>query len=233
MKEFYEEALTKRIKTELAKEIHDELGNALAVISSRIKVAKIKLQQNDNLEADFFDKTENVVDQLLTSTKDFIWTVGSSNENPVDIFYYLRDVGADLFEGAGIEFIANLSESDFKLNLDAKKSYQLILMVKEIFTNIVKHAQASRVHFEMTLSEEGTAFIASDNGIGFDQKVKNIKSGRSLGLKNLQQRADKIGGCLNIQTRPNKGTKVSFHQKMAQYAPFSEEDTDYLSLQAS
>ncbi len=211
MNKLYEETLTQRIKSELAKEIHDELGNALAVISSKLKVAKIKLQQNENLEPDFFDKAEDIADQLLRSTKDFIWTVGSSKENPIDIFYYIKDKAEELFDETGIDLFTDLDKTNSgPIRLTVKQSYQIILMFKEALTNVAKHSKATEVRLNLTLTDESLTFAVSDNGMGFDKKIKSFRTQNSFGLKNICQRADKIGGLVSIHSKVGMGTCVTF-----------------------
>lgn len=234
MNKLYEEALTKRIKSELAKEIHDELGNALAVISSRIKIAKLKLQQNDHLEPGFFDKAEDTADKLLKSTKDFIWTVGSSNENPIDIFYYLKDIGEELFDESDIRFYTDIERtSTVSTKLSTQQSYQIVLMFKEALTNVAKHSKASEIHLGLSANNEGITLAVSDNGVGFDKKIKTIQSGNSYGLKNISHRAAKIGGLATVHSKVGIGTSVTFSLGAEKFRGYNNQSPGFLSGQAS
>ena len=234
MNQLYEEALTRRIKSEIAKEIHDELGNVLAVISSKIKVAKLKLQQNDQLEPEFFDTAEDAANKLLNSTKDFIWTVGSSDENPENIFFYLKDIGEELFDDANVRFYAEIKKkNDRSIRFNVQQSYQIVLMFKEALTNIAKHSLATEVNFKMILEDDLVILDLKDDGVGFDQKVKTISSGNSFGLKNIRHRAQKAGGSVKITSKSNLGTRVNFRLTSESFNYYADQSEHYLPRQAS
>lgn len=233
MNKLYEETLTRRIKSELAKEIHDELGNALAAISSKIKVAKIRLQQNEVLEPSFFDKAEDSADQLLKSTKDFIWTVSSSRENPIDIFYYLKDKAEELFDGTGIQFYTKFENCNTDpIRLSVRQSYQIILMFKEALTNVAKHSRATEINLNLKLSDDNMTIVVSDNGIGFDKKIKSLQSRNSIGLKNIDHRAEKIGGLATVHSQLGIGTSVTFSLDARNFGYLGQTD-NFIPLQAS
>jgi len=232
MKKLYEGTLARQIKTELAKELHDEMGSALAVISSRIKIAKYKLASHDELQPEFFNKAELLVDSLLKSTRDFIWIVGSSDENPINLFYYLKDLGEELFDGADLRFIAtmiNHCEADKKLEIG--QSYQIVLLLKEALTNIVKHSNCNNVELKLLVDSDKIVFQLKDDGNGFDSKVKDLNVVNSYGLKNMAERARKIGGHLNVLSKPGKGTSVKL--ELTSESILEQVETGFLPRQAS
>ncbi|MEQ9425295.1 MAG: ATP-binding protein [Cyclobacteriaceae bacterium] len=234
MQQLYSNSLEQRLKSELVKELHDELGNSLAILSSRIKIAKIKLERKDELTPDFFNNAEKVVDSLLRSTKDFIWTVGSLENNPANIYYYLKDVGEELFEGTGIEFLVDFSESNSdNVEIDTSTAYQIILLFKEAFSNIIKHSSASRVELDFLLDQEKMTIQISDNGSGFERKVKGISSSNSFGLKNMKQRANKVHGQLEIDSQPGRGTTIKLFREHQQLNTTPNGDDFVITRQAS
>lgn len=89
--------------------------------------------------------------------------------------------------------------------LDPKNALQLLRMLQEIFTNILKHAQASAIDLHVYLDEHGITVQVSDNGVGFDRATS--QPGRGLG--NLEQRAKQLRASLSIDTAPGQGTRVS------------------------
>ena len=75
-------------------------------------------------------------------------------------------------------------------------------------TNVTRHADASRV--EVKLYREDSILVLSimDNGRGFDKAVMSESQG--LGVLGMRERAGLVGGNLEIQSQPEKGTEVRF-----------------------
>jgi signal transduction histidine kinase len=85
--------------------------------------------------------------------------------------------------------------------------YRVIL---EALNNIRKHAHASRANVGLQFDSDIVSVEIHDNGVGFDlnEAVKKKVLRGSLGLVNMKERAEVIGGNLDIITAPGKGTKI-------------------------
>ena len=101
---------------------------------------------------------------------------------------------------------------DIELNyeLSEAKEHQCFLMIQEAMANVVKHAQAKQV--TLTLQETPNQVILSvgDDGKGFDQKSASFKAG-SYGLTTMRERVDKLGGHMDLISRPGAGTTIRVH----------------------
>jgi signal transduction histidine kinase len=104
------------------------------------------------------------------------------------------------------------------LDIDAQGVVFAIL--EEAVNNAKKHAQASRIL--VRLAVESDLFVAEviDNGRGFDidAVTKSYGSRGSLGMVNLRERAELIGGTINIESVPGKGTRVTLVVPIAEEA---------------
>jgi PAS domain S-box-containing protein len=98
---------------------------------------------------------------------------------------------------------------------DGKRLNEMLRMVvfrvcQELLNNIVKHAQASEVWVHFALDEEGVELQVRDNGRGFSvprRLVDLVREGH-LGLVGIQERAEAVGGKLEIEAVPGQGTRV-------------------------
>ena len=81
----------------------------------------------------------------------------------------------------------------------------LLRIAAEALNNVVKHAGATRVEIEIETSGEEYAMIVSDNGVGFDPDA-NPRPGR--GIRTMRQRAQALGGALEIRAMPGNGTTI-------------------------
>jgi signal transduction histidine kinase len=73
--------------------------------------------------------------------------------------------------------------------------------VRELVTNVVRHAAASRVAVTLTVADDGVAVVVTDDGRGLDPAAARS------GLANLADRAERRGGALALSPRP-AGTEV-------------------------
>ena len=100
------------------------------------------------------------------------------------------------------EFTHNVANNGLKLKLDYSRN--LIMVFKEIYNNILKHAKATTVTVDMNLTPENTLIIhIADNGIGFDAAVVQ----RGNGIKNIKNRVSRMNGEVTVTSVKNEGTK--------------------------
>ena len=94
--------------------------------------------------------------------------------------------------------------------LDSDQELVLFRIFQETLTNISKHAQATAVNALVESDAEGTLLQVSDNGRGFNQPFSTNEFARSghFGLMGIQERAQLLGGRLELKSRPGQGTTV-------------------------
>jgi signal transduction histidine kinase len=81
---------------------------------------------------------------------------------------------------------------------------------QEAMINVVKYAQASRVHVRLSLEEQAIVLEISDDGVGFDSQTYFRTPSRSvgLGLIGMRERVAHFGGVFRVTSRPGKGTRI-------------------------
>ena len=90
------------------------------------------------------------------------------------------------------------------VNLSSIAEVQLICIIREAFMNVRKHAQATQVKLELNYNTNWLIATIADNGCGFV-----IRSSRGhFGLQTMRERAQSVGGELNIESCPSQGTLV-------------------------
>jgi signal transduction histidine kinase len=81
-------------------------------------------------------------------------------------------------------------------------------VAQEALTNAVRHAKASRVSILLTEGPKGVSLVVEDDGEGFDP----ARAGRGhLGLVHMRERVEVLGGQLELETAPGRGTSVYVH----------------------
>ena len=82
---------------------------------------------------------------------------------------------------------------------------QLFRMVQEAVSNVLRHAKATRLEFQLKRSKTEIKVRIIDNGVGFDPST--VKQG-SYGLQTMRERVTEIGGTLHIVSVVGKGTQI-------------------------
>jgi signal transduction histidine kinase/ligand-binding sensor domain-containing protein len=88
---------------------------------------------------------------------------------------------------------------------------ELYRIVQEALNNVLKHANASTLRVNICFQEGNVIFEVVDDGQGFDPQAASDAGG--MGLLNMRERADKLGGVLTISSAPGAGTKVMLERK--------------------
>lgn len=194
-----------KVRRDVAKDFHDELGNRLAGIMVQAEMATedpvIKTADSFHL----LKRIKQDADQLFLGVKDFVWTIDSKSDFLHEFVVYLSDFGYELFENTKVSFsVIHLINSQETVVLPYYWSRELLFMFKEAMTNCLVHSKAQKAILEFFLKDDILEIHFRDNGKGFDyEKIK-----RKNGLINMVTRAEKIGGELFIISK--KGTQIIF-----------------------
>jgi signal transduction histidine kinase len=90
---------------------------------------------------------------------------------------------------------------------------QLLLfrIAQEALNNIRRHAEASRAVVKLEFGDNSIKMTVSDNGKGFElpERMGDLASNGKLGLAGMQERARLLGGSLEVESEPGKGTRVT------------------------
>ncbi|MCS6836237.1 MAG: ATP-binding protein [Anaerolineae bacterium] len=101
-------------------------------------------------------------------------------------------------------------DPDVEMNLTQEQQGTLFYLIEEASNNARKHAQAPLIDVRVSLNEQGVVVRIQDNGKGFDMNAvgQNYEGRGSFGMVNMQERAQLIGGRLEMRSAPGKGTLI-------------------------
>jgi signal transduction histidine kinase len=192
-----------RERQRIAQEIHDDIGSGLTNIRllSEIAIAK---EQKQVIQKDELKKISGAASELIENMNEIVWSLNSQNDKLHNLIAYLRRYVLTYFEN--YDFITvrtktpNL-EQDIDIKGDFRRS--IFLAVKECLHNIIKHANATEVGFEVDVVGKEIQIKIIDNGKGFGIATVNPFSN---GLRNMQDRIEMQGGILTITS--SNGTTI-------------------------
>mgnify|MGYP006292885747 CR=1 FL=1 len=195
----------------IARELHDELGQALTAIS--LDLAGIDRGLPVDVPAELLERLEEaraLVKEIDDRVNEIALNLRPSLLDDLGLIPALRWYTASFSERTGIAVLTDFQEAGPGLRDDIATA--LYRIVQEALTNVARHAGASRVTFALQISDHTVELSIDDNGSGFDASgVKNGGTLPGIGLIGIQERIHNLGGSLEIHSRPNRGTKVTIH----------------------
>ena len=103
--------------------------------------------------------------------------------------------------------------------VDAERRNALLRILHEAMTNAIRHGSAERVYVRLTAGEAGPLLRIVDDGRGFDVPDA-FRAGRGLGLMSMGERAELLGGGLNIFSSPGAGHRGGGRAPIAKRAAY-------------
>lgn len=194
-------------RTNIAREIHDELGQALTVLKMDFSWVNKKIK--DIADEPVLRRLEDIL-VMLNETVNTVRRI-SSNLRPS----LLDDLGlaaaiewqlSEFEKRFGIEVKFESLELKIPSNINKSVSTALFRILQESLTNIARHSSAKKVDVTLELYDEYIELSIKDNGIGFDV---DSMSKRTLGILGMKERAKMIAGDYDIKSIPGKGTTIT------------------------
>jgi signal transduction histidine kinase len=196
----------KKILEHTSEDLHDDLGNKITRISVLTDVLERKLEKGDIEKRKLINQIRENAQALYIGTKDIIWSLTPGTDNLFDLLEKCRLTGVHLFADTEIEFeTKGISPSFSDVPLPFPVIRNLSMVVKEAFTNILRHSGASKAMMRVQFVSQHTFQIEiTDNGRGQDTPL-NI-SGH--GVLNMHTRMDRIGGTITVGNGTDGGFKI-------------------------
>jgi signal transduction histidine kinase len=161
------------------------------------------IPQHSQFPSEEIAELRRIALETAGSLRDIVWFLDPAGENMEDLVLRMKDTARTMLSGITFDFQADGVAGAAAPTLHFRRN--VFPMFKEILHNIVKHAHASRVQIDVKIASRKFELRVRDNGAGFDEK--RLRKGN--GLKNLQRRADELGGVLEVRSRSGEGTSIS------------------------
>ncbi len=190
----------------IAEEFHDTLAQDLVLLELRL----------NTMALDFPRETSP---SILAELKDIREIAHGAYENVRQTIFGLRTM---VSKGLGLiptltEYLHEFSDRrnlsvDLRVHnpelirLSSRAEIQLIHIIHEALSNVFKHSEANAGAVTVNCNGEFATVTVEDDGKGFD--LESVRSTFHVGLQTMRERAERVGGKLNIESASGKGTKV-------------------------
>jgi signal transduction histidine kinase len=191
----------------LARELHDETGQALTAIGLGLRGLANSLRTPDLPRAQqTLHQLEGLTVQSLDELQRLIAGLRPSHLDDLGLPSALRWYAGDLGERTQLHIQVEVQGEEHAIPAEVKTA--LFRIVQEALTNVIKHAAAREAHVRLSYEPERVGVQVTDDGRGFDPQAGGPSGRIPWGLRNMEERAVLLGGQFLVHSRPGKGTRI-------------------------
>jgi signal transduction histidine kinase len=192
----------------ISRELHDGLGQLLS--ATKLKLGMFEFVQSQNKEKfnELIKEVDTIISKAIVEARRISHDLRPTTLDDFGLIPALRILCQEFSKLTGVK--VKFQVSQLLERIDSKVEIAIYRIIQESFNNISKYAEASEVILDLYRKDDFVYVRVKDNGKGFDmnEAAKNKKMGRGFGLLNMKERAELVGGKVDIISSLGKGTDV-------------------------
>lgn len=191
-----------KIRDDIARDLHDELGADLASISMVSHAAAHQMTSDPALARQSLKQIGETARKVIKVMREIVWSLHSAHDSEQQFADRLREMGLSLYEHHPTKL-----HFDFETNGQPVPSHlrrDLYLIYKELMHNALRHSKAENVYVQFQSSDEKIFLCIKDDGQGFDSATAHPGNG----LFSLKKRAESLNAQLRIESNAHSGTST-------------------------
>jgi len=196
-----------RERRRLAIELHDHIGQALAF--ARIQLSAARTPSSEDERDVLLEAISLTLLETIRATRSLVFDLSSPLLSEVGLGAAISEYLEEQVKSRH-DLKTVFIENDLEVPLSEDVRAILFRNVRELLSNVVRHASANQVSVRMEQDEEWTQIVIEDDGIGFDlDKIpQKVTREGAFGLFSIQERMKDMGGTISIESDPGQGSRV-------------------------
>lgn len=193
-----------QLRDQIARDLHDDIGCNLGGI---VLLSDMGCKSSGEGQArEDFETIRETAEETSQSMKDIVWLIQHGDTRLRDLVTRMRRATEVILGDESVSLSVEPAEyRNRKVSLLFRR--HVFFAFKEALNNVRKHAGATSVEVSIAISDRDLNFEIRDNGKGFDPQER-LACGN--GMKNLQQRAERLQGTCRVESTPGEGTCITF-----------------------
>ena len=180
------------LRIKISSDLHDDVGSILSGLAMQSQVMSYEMDESKRepmLELSAMSR------EAMERMRDTVWAIDARKDKYENLIDRMRDFAEKNLERKNITHTFTFHGLDGKKFINPEVRQNIYLIFKEAITNIIRHSDAQHVNISFSQESDHIRLIIHDNG-------NNHSSGSQAGqgISNMEMRAGKIGGKLNIST---------------------------------
>lgn len=188
----------------ISQEIHDNVGQLLSLAKMQLNLIAESTEKNPQL----IEETKENISKAMSDLRDLAKGLSSDRIKALGLYDSVIQE-AERISRAGSLSVEVCSDGERK-EPDHQKQLVIFRVIQECFQNIIKHAQAAHVKVAFTYMPSACDISIQDDGKGFEFNSERTSTS-GLGLMNIFNRVNLVGGVAKVNTAPGKGTQILLH----------------------
>jgi len=191
----------------IGQELHDGIIQSLYAVTLSLEEAADLMVEDPSGAAARIDRAIDDVHASIKDIRNFILGLRPHLLERTDLVGGLAALANELRLNTMVDVEVDLDEGvEAAGGLSDGRRAQLLQIAREALSNAARHAGASRATLRLAHQEGGLFLRVEDNGRGFDPGA--VPGGEHQGLVNMRDRAASVGGQLEVDSSPGKGTRI-------------------------
>ncbi len=199
---------TEQESKRIARKVHDDLGQIVTVLQFDLQRLRGKLSPEDGVQADLQEMLAHT-DQADEVIRQIVHELRPALLDDLGLVAAIRQHLAQCQAKSGVRY--ELVSPDH-IATDIETATVFFRILQEATTNIARHARATLVQVMLAVQDERLSMIIKDNGLGIT--LKQATSRASFGITGMRERILSLGGTIDIQGEPGRGTTILVAAKM-------------------
>ncbi len=191
----------------ISRELHDELGQSLALLKLQLSLTKKKLPEVLQHQ---YEEQMHSIDHIIENVRRLSRDLRPAALDDLGFSAALQWLIRNFEKNFGVKITLDAPDIDPFLPHDAQ--IMIYRVFQEALTNVGKHAGAKNVSVSIEKQEDRVSFVVKDDGKGFDVKkaLTHHALDRGLGLSTMEERIRMLKGSLTLWSQEGAGTRISF-----------------------
>jgi signal transduction histidine kinase len=193
-------------RNRVAREIHDTLSQSLGAISVQLELARVHANEISAPARHHLGSALKLVRAALAEARDSIWNMRSQVLEKSDLGDALNSILVQMTDGTGVKSSMRIEGANRRLAPVVENN--LLRIGQEAITNASKHARPANITATLAFERRKVRLTVEDDGIGFVVGAQPSGDRRSFGLIGIKERAELLGGQVELTSSPGQGTRL-------------------------
>ena len=187
----------------VARELHDDFNQRLAVLSIELEQLGQKIQKPLGLRRSV-QRLQDLAQEIAAEIHRLSYKLHPAKLDHLGLIAGVKSLCAELSESGKLN--VNFHQTGFPFALDRDTTLCLFRIAQEGLRNCVKHSKAESARVVLTRTRNAVRLLVSDNGCGFSTTTALMDKG--LGFLSMKERLHVLGGEMNVYSKPLHGTRL-------------------------
>lgn len=193
----------------IARELHDQTSQDLAALMLSLDTCALGLATGKPEVEQHLYTAKSIAETMLANTRRLINDLRPSLLDDLGLAAAIAWYGENRLQPMGVEL--EFQHEQMEVRLPPYLETALFRVAQEALTNVVRHADASRVQVTLRVQDHTAFLTVRDNGRGFQEPVTTAAGAdtQGLGLRGMRERVTTLGGEMRVESEPGQGTAIT------------------------